>query len=114
MSALNTLKTACLKKPFASFKDLSPGDYIVNHFTFVETKHGKRVRIDLDNTYMYLPERFAASLSEAAMENLNQSSKVMTYSGKDAADQNRLILDFNDIDTFAQTLYFESLAPSKM
>lgn len=95
--ALNTLKVACAPKQFASFKDLSPGDYIVNKFSIVTSAYGDRVRIDLHDSYMYLPERYLKTLTEKVIEELNKSPKIMTYGGKDANNRNRLILDFNEV-----------------
>lgn len=105
-SALNKLKTACIKKPFKSFKDLTPGEYIVNSFVVVETKnYGQRIRINLDEFYMYLPERFQEVLDQAAIAELNLGPKIMIYSGKDVTDQNRLILDFQEVAYFANQLF---------
>lgn len=96
---MDSLKTACLTKTFKSFKDLAVGEYMINRFTHVDTKHGKRVRIDLDGYYMYLPERFSI-LSETEIIELNSSQKIMIYSGKDSNNQNRLKLDFQAPDTY--------------
>lgn len=100
MAALDVLKTACLKKSFRSFNDLVPGEYIIQHFTLMNTNFGKRVRIDMDDAYMYLPERFAMGLNEAAIAELNASPKIMIFSGKDSKDRNRLILDFKTVSYF--------------
>lgn len=98
MSALAQLKSVCSKKTFKSFKELSPGEYIVNEFSLVETQHGKRVCISLDNgtTFMYLPPRF--NFNEAVIEELNSSPKIMIYGGKEGSSvQSRLILDFQEV-----------------
>lgn len=99
MDALNHLKAACAPKNFKSFKDLIPGEYIVNRFSLVMTTHGKRVCIDLDNgsTYMYLPERF--NFDENTIAELNSKPKIMVYGGKEGRTiSSRLILDFHDVD----------------
>lgn len=103
-SGLNALKLACLKKNFVSFKDLAPGEYIIKTFTVVDTTHGRRVRIDLADTYMYLPERFAIALTESAVLELNKTPKVMVFQGKDKNDRDRLILDFREYSYFAELL----------
>lgn len=100
MSALDSLKIACLPKTFKSFKDLAPGEYIVQHFSTMDTIYGKRLRVDLDECYLYLPERFVKSLSEAAVAELNLSPKIMVYTGKDVGNQNRLMLDFQSADNY--------------
>lgn len=102
--ALNTLKAACVHKKFASFKDLSPGEYIVNKFSLVNTMFGERIRIDLHDTYMYLPEGFLKKLSTKLLDDLNRSPKIMVYQGKDAENHNALILDFNDVEYFDSEL----------
>lgn len=106
-SGLLALKMACMKRTFKSFKELLPGEYIIRNFTVVDTLHGKRVRIDLnDLTYMYLPERFNNVLSQEKIDDLNQSSKIMVFSGKDSTDRDRLILDFRDPSYFTEMLDF--------
>lgn len=96
---MESLKTACAKTTFKSFKDLAVGEYLINRFLFVDTHFGKRIRINLDGFYMYLPERFA-TLTESELNDLNSSQKIMIYSGKDANNQNRLLLDFQETDAY--------------
>lgn len=103
-SALNALKLACIKKNFVSFKEINSGEYIVEKFTVVDTSHGKRVRIDLRDSYMYLPERFVGALTEPVLAELNKSPKVMVYGGKDSSNRDRLILDFREYSYFAELL----------
>lgn len=109
-AALNTLKVACVTKKFVSFKDLTPGEYIVNKFRIVSTTYGDRIRIDLHDSYMLLPERYVKSLTEKVIEELNKSPKVMTYGGKDACNRNSLILDFNEVSYIANDV-FEYITP---
>lgn len=104
-SALNSLRFNCMKKKIASFNNLPIGQYVVNKFSIVETSHGTRVRIDLDETYMYLPERFT-KLTPDKIEELSKSSKIMIYDGKDSANKNRLILDFAE-NTVENAMYSE-------
>lgn len=102
--ALNTLKMLGVKKSYQSFKDLVPGEYIIEKFKRVETSHGGRVRIDIGTTYMLLPERYN-DLSDDDIKLLNSTPKVMVYDGKDSDNLNRLILDFRDTQTyFAEAL----------
>lgn len=103
-AALNTLKLACEWKKFVSFKDLTPGEYIVNKFTVVTTSYGDRVRIDLADSYMYLPEGYLKMLTPV-IEELNKLPKIMTYGGKDANHRDRLILDFNEVGYIASEIY---------
>lgn len=97
--ALAQLKEVCRKMTYKSFKDLSPGEYIINNFSSVETAHGKRVRILLDNgsTYMLLPSRF--NFDDTTIADLNSRPKIMIYGGKEGSSvQSRLILDFQNVE----------------
>lgn len=89
MDALKTLKAACEKRGYQSFTSLEVGEYIVSKFTAVTTKHGPRIRIELDDTYMFLPERFSTLLTPEVLLNLNASPKMMIYGGRDTENQNR-------------------------
>lgn len=93
-AAMDALNMACMKKTYKSFKDLLPGEYIVKNFCVVDTLHGKRVQIDLDNNYMLLPERFINKLNAEKIDILNKTPKIMIYGGKDISDRDRLILEF--------------------
>ena len=104
IAALNTLKAACSHKKFASFKDFSPGEYIVTKFSIVNTVYGERIRIDLHDSYMYLPQCFLKTLKPEVLEDLNKSPKVMTYEGKDGNNHNALVLDFNEVGYYDSEL----------
>ena len=109
MSALDRLKAACMgktyNKTYKNFDELVIGEHVVHEFVAVETKHGRRVRIQLDTHHMFLPPRFNETLDDAALAELNSSPIVMVYGGKDASQKNRLILDFHDVDYLAQQLF---------
>lgn len=97
MSSLDLLKCLCVQHPFKSFKDLDAGQYMVRYFSVVNTSLGERVRIDLDDCYMYLPERFGKILKGPVIDDLNcRGPIIMDYKGKDEKCMNRLILDFKD------------------
>lgn len=100
---MESLKEACLKKPFKSFSDIIPGEYIVRNIALVTSRYGLRVRIDFDTFYMYLPERFNITLNATRCEELSKSPKLMIYSGKDTADKNRLLLDFQEVALCTKT-----------
>lgn len=103
-SALNTLKAACTHKRYVSFKDLPIGEYIVNKFSIVNTVYGERIRVDLQDTFMYLPQSFLKTLTSDVIDELNKSPKLMIYQGKDVNNRNALILDFNDVSYFDNDL----------
>lgn len=104
LSALDCLKAACEKKPFRSFDDLMPGEYIINEFSQVDTQYGNRLRISMENgtVFMFLPERF--NMDEEGIKELNSSPKIMVYRGKDVKAKNRLLLDFQDLQDLADQL----------
>lgn len=97
MSAIDILKSACANKPFKSFKNLTIGDYVVDNFQRVITDYGDRLRVELHDCVMYLPERFSHLLTDDHLTELNESTVVMSYSGKDSNAHNRLLLDFEII-----------------
>lgn len=99
-SAMSALKMACAKRDYQSFKNIQEGEYIVDKFTMVESAHGKRIRIDMDTKYMLLPERFAKMLTIDDINELNKSTKIMIYGGKETGNRDRLILDFRDADKY--------------
>lgn len=106
-SALGALKLACEQQYYRSFKNLQPGEYIVKKFSLMETAHGARLRIEIDDhTYMILPERLAKSLDEEKINVLNQTPKVMIYGGKDTDNHDRLILDFRDSSYYGEMFDF--------
>lgn len=99
MNAISVLKSACINKPFKSFKNLTAGDYVIENFQRVSTTYGDRLRIELFDCVMYLPERFSRILSDGLLTELNESTVIMAYTGKDPNAQNRLLLDFDVIRT---------------
>lgn len=107
MDALTVLKEACLRKTYKSFNLLQPGEYIVTLFEKYSSRHGDRIRITIEDTYMLLPERFNEALTDQILLDLNKSPKIMIYGGKDLSNQNRLILDFKDASFYADMFITE-------
>lgn len=105
-TAMDALNTACGSKKYQSFKDIQPGEYIVNQFSIVDTTHGPRIRIELGDSYMLLPERFVKTLDQSKIDILNKSPKIMIYSGKDSSNRDRLILEFRNESYFADIFSF--------
>lgn len=97
MDAIGKLKTACLNKPISNFNDLPIGDHIVENIQRVKTVHGARLRVELKDVVVYLPERFAKPLTDDIVDELNASAVLMTYSGKDPEAKNRLIVSFEAV-----------------
>lgn len=95
MSAFDLLKNACEPKTYKSFDELVPGQYVVHNFKLVNTKHGQRICILVENSYMYLPKRFSDDISSPSrIDELNKCRYLMTYAGKDKSRQNRVMLKF--------------------
>lgn len=94
---MNALKGNCAKKPFMGFNELAVGEYEVKHFKRVETQYGERIRVDLIDKFMYLPERFIF-MSNDDIKELNKTPKIMIYGGKDDTNHNRLFLDFKPVE----------------
>lgn len=98
-SSMAALQSACEQKKFQSFKNLEIGEYYV--------KNGKRVQIELaTGEYMFLPECYLSTLTDEICVDLSKAPKIMTYSGKDLNNGNRLILDFKAVEYFAD--FFEN------
>lgn len=102
MNALQTLKSACKKKFFKGFKEIANGEYTmeytVKRFTSIDTNYGPRIRMDMGDFYMVLPERIGEDLTVADLESLNKAPKLMIYYGRDTADHNRILIDFFEKD----------------
>lgn len=54
---------------------------------------------------MFLPQRYNEVLTDQTIIGLNASTVVMTYLGKDAKNQNRLMLDFNAVEVNEEEEY---------
>lgn len=90
---------------------MQPGEYIVTWFEKCTTDLGERVRVTIDDYFLYLPGRFNDVLTQEIIDELNKAPKIMIYGGKDAAAQNRLILDFKDASYFSDMFTDTELFP---
>lgn len=84
-TALDVLNSICEKRSYKSFKTLTHGEYIIRRFSSIESNFGNRIRIDFDDGFSYLPERFNTLSSEHITE-LNLTPKIMVYAGKDSVN----------------------------
>lgn len=94
---MEDLKAACSNKNFKSFKDLAIGEHLIEKFSIVNTSFGDRVRVDLKDCFMFLPERFMTYLDGEAIKKLNESNIMMSYKGRNLNNNRRLNLDFEAI-----------------
>lgn len=100
MSAFEILKNASNSKPTTNFDKLDLGDYFISSFTLVETKFGPRLRLDLGDKLVLLPERFSAGLTAEKIQELNEENFLLAYKGKDKTQKNKLMLDFLRVEEF--------------
>lgn len=98
MEAINALKRSCIAREFKSFKNLAIGEYLVDSFQRVSTNFGERIRIEISDYYMYLPQRQSNALTDEFIEKLNASTVIMAFKGRDPEFRNRLLLDFDTIE----------------
>ena len=105
-ASLSLLKTLCYEKNVVAFKDIEIGEYLIHEFALVHTTWGARVRLDLGDKAIFLPERFAKMKPED-VEALNSSQKILCYMGKDPARKNKLLIDFKEAVEYA-----EGISPS--
>lgn len=96
--SLQLLQEASYCKQYISFEDLPVGDYIVHSFAIVETKnYGKRIRVDLGDKVVLLPQRYIKEIKEENIEELNQGQYMMTFRGKNPALRNMVLLNFESV-----------------
>ena len=98
MSAFQLLKNASNPKPIANFDNLPVGDYFISNFALVETKFGLRLRLDLGDKILFLPERFAIGFTAEKVSELNEGHYLLLYKGKECSQNNKLIIDFESLE----------------
>lgn len=86
---MQALKAACISRNYQSFRDFKPGEYPVERFSVIETKFGNRIKVELKEVYLLLPERYNTAATPEGIADLNSCSKMMVYSGKDITNHNR-------------------------
>lgn len=96
--AFELLRNACITKQYTSFTKLPFGNYLVEEFSFVQTQYGDRIRVDLGDKYVFLPERFSARLKPEHIPELNENQRVMVYNGRSQGNKNQILLEFKSID----------------
>lgn len=91
---MEALKKACNSSTFKNFDQIIPGEYPVTDFSFVETRFGRKLKVNTAEFFCYLPARFLEFINtDEHIEELNKVTQVMVFKGKDAQWKNRLILD---------------------
>lgn len=102
-TAFELFKSACTgtgtstSKPYVKFDDLSVGDYFIQSFAYVQTKYGKKIRLDIGEKVVFLPQRFITRIGEINIEKtldeMNKGQYWLLYGGKDTSEFKRLILN---------------------
>lgn len=87
--AFNFLKNASNNKPYRNFENLETGSYIITEFTKVETKFGPKIRVDIGNYLINLPQRYTDGMTPEYLEELNKTQVLMRYYGKDSKKNNK-------------------------
>lgn len=100
-TAFDILKSACKTKTYKSFSQLTPGTYPVTLFKSIKTRYGVRFVVLIGTTFFYLPQNFSSELKSYISE-LNKDRFELVYLGRDAHNQNRLLLEFNRTTVAAQ------------
>lgn len=104
MASFNLLKSQCCDKPYCSFNNLDLGEYLIKEFALVNTKYGERLRLDLGDKEVFMPERFSKNLTPEGLAELNASKAMLIYKGKDAANKDKLKVDFKNVEDFISDL----------
>lgn len=87
---METLLTSCEHRPYRSFTTLECGEYPVTKFSISDTKFGKRIRVDLRECYVFLPQRFSVELfNEEVIKDLNSQDIVLIFRGKGSEANSR-------------------------
>lgn len=104
-TAFELFKSVCVTKPFISFEELPIGDYFIKSFAYVETKYGKKIRLDIGENVVFLPERFVKRIGEdnvdKALSEMNKGEYWLLYRGKDKSQRNQLMLDILSTKEYA-------------
>lgn len=103
--AFNLLLDACANQKYCNFANLPLGEHLVFEFSIVETQYGERIRADLGDKYVYLPERFTKKLNQENIAELNETQNVLCYYGRDPLKNNKVLLDFKKVDDLDLSQY---------
>lgn len=64
--------------------------YQASNFQFLDTKHGKRITVVLDNNFkIFLPEGFLKKIEKSDLKLLNENSQYITYKGLEDIGNNK-------------------------
>lgn len=75
-------------KKLVSFSELPVGEYGVSEFSLVHTKFGPKIKVDLGEQFVFLPNRFSKDMTEEQVSTLNSVPQTLIFSGIDEKRQN--------------------------
>lgn len=61
--------------------DLPRGEYPVEQFSLVETRYGKKLKLDLGDKFVYLPSSASAGLNDDKIVELNSLPQIFVWGG---------------------------------
>lgn len=97
LSALKASAASC-SSPASSYvrmSDLAPGRYPIRKFSLRDSQYGKRLVIEIEQGFMYLPEKMYKKFNtEKAINKLNKEQYDLVYEGKSDRAPNRLMFTF--------------------
>lgn len=106
-TAFELFKSACTNKPYISFDELPIGDYFIKSFAYVETKFGKKIRLDIGVNMVFLPQSFIKRIGEENVEKtlseMNKGQYWIIYRGRDRSQYKQLLLDIKSAAEYAKT-----------
>lgn len=76
-------KAASWSKPVVSFSQLPVGEYTVLEFSLVQTKFGPKIKADLGDKIVFLPNRFVKEQTAESVAALNTIPQLLVFSGID-------------------------------
>lgn len=104
---LSLLKeTAAASSGYIRLEDLKPGRYEVLKFSLRDSQYGKRVVIDIDGGWIYLPEKMYKKFNtEKSIAKLNKDQYDFVFEGKSKRAPNAFKFTFEMHDSDATTSY---------
>lgn len=81
---MDDLLWSCEHRPYKKFADLERGEYPIRKFSVVNTRFGDRVKLDMEEFHVYLPERFQAKeYPQERINELNKKDVILVFKGKE-------------------------------
>lgn len=93
------------RKPYISFDNLPIGDYFIKSFSWVGTKFGNKIRADIGENVVFLPQRYVKNVGEdnieAKLSEMNKGKYWLIYRGKDTHNNNEVMMDIISADDYS-------------